>query len=1377
MFQKQKTGSSKLFKGSAAALAAAFSLTMFPVGLSSTSADYVDETIGSEAIIVQNINQSAPTTGAYEIRAAYFGDAAKIPIGLEEEQEGTNPYAANYFITYGDSKITDITSSVSVTYANSNVPLEITKNSNDEIISGLKSASESASEAVYGTVVLSSAGEYIVEYTIDITLESGETKHFSTEYSVFSRISDAYFDFAENDPNVIPSVYDIDLVKAKNDGNLKDLALPLPTVLDENDVEQDVAFLSTNDQAAANGKAYVVISVSGGNNSPIAVEESKGSFFIPARYFDSQNADTFAGTGNFTIRYSYFTANGQFVTSISRSYRVEQTYYKNYSYDLSLTSSQVNAITGVEVELPTLSAATGEDADPSGESVEISYTVTAYRRDANGAYTETRDGSIVDGMFTPWDDGDYLIRYDADDFYGEKKSYNDLYIEGVRDSRAPVVIAYDAGDDANFNDDGSVKEYIDASTKLKSKTRTNNIVIYAVGATDNVSTADKMELTRTVSSSSKTITIGNQYAKYNILFDFSVEKLSDNHTLLNLLTTAGVDTSDEAAVKTWLNANGYLIATNDKSLTIEDGYAYLDVKLTNGFMLNGSQSGITYTVRYRATDAAGNNATSLSYQVNVTSDTSFADAEVPSITFPTSLKNSYRTDAVITFEEPTATDDNDTRMQLVVDYYYTGAEGYQYDPITLDDEYSIDLAEIFGTEYSQDRPVSVTIRVTTEDDYGNDATWTKEIEIADIEDSAVPVLVSEQYSSENPETIQQNSEVILPTLTFTDDNVRYMNAQVYVNRITYTTDSTSDENQVRVESPVVVTGKQELQKSNGIYRVFAGKFVAAYGGDYEAKVVVTDAGGNQITTYYYFHAEGTTYVSDPVIQAPNVIGDEGTIELGTEIEFETPTISYSLAENEGILGVVTDDDSRSATDYFISVINGAPTDYTLDGDVFTARAVGNFTFVYNVKVTVFDNTIFSENAGGLVYNSGSPENAANGGSVSQLENQDLVILKEDALFYAPLTETSTDMQLYQISGKADITVSNGVASASVGGKTYAALITRTGIEFIARDGSTLDLSIADNQVKLGETTAELDTAVGTISSTAIKTYNLVSDPIRATVQDTTAPTMGEYDYPVTANVNETIAIQPITATDLGGIDRSRSYVQIAYRGSSSRTTTINMSDWTTNDDYNAETGNIDYQLTRDGNYTITYYVYDNQGNLNDDRSYSIAVGDCESPKIDLPSDLVEERYDLGSTLTLDFDKIKQAISDNVTSTDALLETLEIKLVNTSNNNKEVENTGNAEENRYSYTLSEAGTYRLEISVRDDAGWETVNDEIEFEVSTDAEGGMNVYEIVGTVLIVVACLVLAGVILYFVISKVKKDKKRKAKGSDTKKSADAKKKDK
>ena len=137
----------------------------------------------------------------------------------------------------------------------------------------------------------------------------------------------------------------------------------------------------------------------------------------------------------------------------------------------------------------------------------------------------------------------------------------------------------------------------------------------------------------------------------------------------------------------------------------------------------------------------------------------------------------------------------------------------------------------------------------------------------------------------------------MPTITYTDDNVKYMNTQVYVNRISYKTDSTSEDDQVRIETPVAVTGKRELQKSGGIYRVFAGKFVAAYEGLYEVKVVATDAGGNQITTFYYYEAQGTTYVSEPKIQAPNVIGDSGKIELGTEIEFETPTVSYSLAEN------------------------------------------------------------------------------------------------------------------------------------------------------------------------------------------------------------------------------------------------------------------------------------------------------------------------------------------------------------------------------------------------------------------------------------------------------------------------------------------------
>lgn len=1363
MFQKEKNKSLKLLKGSAVVLATAFSLSFFPVGISSAKADYVGGGIGSESIVIQNINQSAKTTGEYEIRAGYFGNEGKIPVGLQKESEGVNPYSS-YLVNYdGTNTITNISSSVKVTYANSDAELVIEKESNDDIISGLANPKN----AVYGTVTFTEVGEYIVEYNIDITV-GGEVKHFSTEYSVYSDLSDAYFDFAENDENIVPSVYDIALVKANNDGKVKDLKLPLPEVYNEKDELQDVVFLSEKpiSEDQTEGKAYVVITVSG--SKPVVVESTNGEFFIPARYFDSTN-DAYAGTGNFVIKYAYFTPSGQFVSSHSETYRVEESYYENYELDVSLSTSQINAVTGVAVALPKLQASTGDETSPAGETVNVSYTVRALRKDSTGSYAETKDGSIVDGEFTPWADGDYLIEYVATDFYGNTKTYRDLYIDGVKDSQAPVVVAYDAGNKENFNEDGSVKEYIDASIDLKSKTQTNNIVIYAVGATDNVSTADQMELTRTISSSSKTIEIGNDYAKYNIIFDFDVTKLADNKTLLALLNDDHVDTDSEEAVKEWLKNNKYLIATNEEGKTIEDGYAYLDVKLTNDLILNGSNSGTSYTVRYRAKDAAGNNATVLSYSISVTNDSSFADTEEPSITFPTSLKNSYRTDAIITFDKPTVSDDNDTRMQVNVEYVYTGADGTSYDPIVLDDEYKIDLSEIFGSTYEQDRPVKVTIRVTSEDDYKNTATWEKEIEIADIVDTVTPTIFAESYSAENPEIIEQNSQVILPTITYTDDNVKYMNTQVYVNRISYKTDSTDEDNQIRVETPVAVTGKKELQKSNGIYRVFAGKFVAAYEGQYEVKVVATDAGGNQITTFYYFEAQGKSYVSEPVIQAPDVIGESGKIELGTEIEFETPTISYSLADGMGIIGV-SEDDSKTATDYDIVVTNDAPADYEFDGDVFIAKAVGSFTFAYNARVTIYDKSVFSFENGKLLYEYENEQ-----GEVCTFANNDIAVITSDALLYGVYSETA--ITLYKLNDNASgiIKVADGIASATVGGKTYKALITNDAIEFLAGDGSKVELTYEGSAFKLGDESLTTSSAIS-LSNESIKTYNLVSDPIKATVQDTTAPTMPNYDYPAIANVNEVIRIGKINATDNAGIDKEKSYVLISYRGgNASRSTTINMSDWKENSSYNSETGDIDYKLDSNGNYTITYYVYDIHGNLNDDRTYSIAVGDCESPKIALPSDFVEEKYELGSTLTLDYDKIREAISDNITNEETLLNTLEIKLINTSTNT-EVENIEDAGDNRYSYVLNEAGTYSLEITVTDEAGWETTNDSVQFEVSTDANEGMSVYEIIGTVLIVLACLTLAGVILYFVINKVKKDKRKKSRKPESKKENDSKSKD-
>ena len=67
---------------------------------------------------------------------------------------------------------------------------------------------------------------------------------------------------------------------------------------------------------------------------------------------------------------------------------------------------------------------------------------------------------------------------------------------------------------------------------------------------------------------------------------------------------------------------------------------------------------------------------------------------------------------------------------------------------------------------------------------------------------------------------------------------------------------------------------------------------------------------------------------------------------------------------------------------------------------------------------------------------------------------------------------------------------------------------------------------------------------------------------------------------------------------------------------------------------------------------------------------------------------------------------------------------------------------------------------MTIEVEDGVGHVTVNDECKFTVSSKTKSTTETYKVVGTVLIVISVLVLAGVIIYFIVSKVKLDKELK-----------------
>ena len=225
-------------------------------------------------------------------------------------------------------------------------------------------------------------------------------------------------------------------------------------------------------------------------------------------------------------------------------------------------------------------------------------------------------------------------------------------------------------------------------------------------------------------------------------------------------------------------------------------------------------------------------------------------------------------------------------------------------------------------------------------------------------------------------------------------------------------------------------------------------------------------------------------------------------------------------------------------------------------------------------------------------------------------------------------------------------------------------------------------------------------------------------------------------------------IYGIQATDKSEINAEKSRIVLSWRlangDTGSQTYESQMED--TIYTIRAGSGNV-----LDGTYTITYTVYDNNNNYST-KEYTIAVGDNVAPTLTFEDDFVEDSYEVGATLTIDPSKI--TFKDNRDLPEGTEP--EITLLNTSTD-EEVEYR--IAGGMYVFDLDETGTYTLTVEVEDAVGW-TTTETFSIEVTARTTDTTTVYRIIGTILIVVSVLVLVGVIIYFIVSKVKLDKELK-----------------
>lgn len=1256
---------------------------------------------------------------------------------------------------------------------------------------------------VYGEFKPSRVGTYTLIYSI-----TEGTKTYTYNHDITCTIAKSSFNFYDLRKNGdtyemngnLPNVYDLNYLSTLKDHN-RDVTLPLPTILDEKGKEFENVTYTTDEAEAQHGNAMLITLSTPTNDAEAKIEKDGDNFVIKAASLKAE--------GNYTITYT-FKQDNHYVDSTQKTFEVKNGYFykdsenkssENAGYTLETewaTSAPTTAVTNVKTLLPKVTGRTSSSSSPSKEIVPVNYTIKVQHRNATTKNWEDVEGDYIvveddNYYFQPQQDGDYLITYSVFDYYHTDKPVdtNRTYIEikDVKDTQLPTVYLYNA--DPTYHEEGS-SEYKDASSRLKSVTSHDNIILYAIGGEDN--SADDLELTRSILDSGSVERFSTvNYTDKNLIIEFTglIDLLGQNYALSHDIAE---DTSlslnivdgkyqDAEKIKQWLIDHNYLIVTNSLETVPDDGddsakgrktfvysgdaltdeqkiaelekagYAYVnygEYLFTNAYGSSDDDTAqddrtSTYTVRYEARDkyAKDNNTQKRTSYTMKLASTIYSDNVAPSITGPQNLYTTYLDTDVIKFTAPSATDSSDTneRLDVITAYRFLKNDGSAIERKDTDDQ-TIEFTP--GDSVNGEKPVrneskgwyfvepeddQISIDLNTKpteatrvqiliyaiDDYGNIGQWKKTMEITNTGDDDQPTIVSIAKGNLDKEKIQQGDKITLPTIQYTDKHVGFMSAQVII----------ENTQTIKIDDEKTETVHHTLSNQNmnaspypymNLYTVDAGSFVASYSGDYMVTIVVRDGGGHSIATYFEYSVEPVIRVED--VKIDNIY--ETNINRRVTAPFEvsqnedgiyrltTPTLNLPTVDGYTFAGVGELDDANTALDYYINVISAGGR-YNLTSTYFQGLDAETYKFQYMVK-------LISVQTG---------EKANN--SVSIDETTGRVKINKDGTDYYVYVDDNGDLH----------------ANKELYGN--------------ATNNSTGELTLSESSIE---------------DTYGLKGYIRPSDVITLTYSSADAPIVTIDPGKIAPQYAETgteIVLPRISASTASGEldqEKSRVVIQVAKSGGTSTLQTIKMCDWETSTFYKPDQGKqLVYKLEYNGTYTITYYAVEKGSSAEGKKVITIKNGDTISPELNLNTQKgfitdkagnikKSDEFKLNDVLLLHKDKVTASDLGGSTTNEEIATKIEIAV---RFGGKDVDPTQDGD--TYSYNLDTAGDYIVMVTVTDNAGWRT-QDTVTISVQPEGSEATITYETIGIILIVISAVILAGVVGYFIYSKVKLDKETK-----------------
>lgn len=620
--------------------------------------------------------------------------------------------------------------------------------------------------------------------------------------------------------------------------------------------------------------------------------------------------------GTYTITYRYKVGN-KVVAYTQKTIKADKNYNNDFDFIYNYDSAKpTTAEIGVATKLPTV---TGYNTTSGKENdkIEVYYTVkaeitvgsttTEYELGDDTGVITFKDGAYY---FTPRLDGDYVITYTVKNFFGKEAtvSSSSFEIEDVADTTSPKPIVVMPYTEEDFDENGVLTDYIDATEAMANYHNTENILLFPIYAIDaaNGIVENNLTLYRTIKNA------GNSSI-------FNEKDLTENVNGKILVFNSILDiTGEEDHVVLTVNING-----KDYSITESQVYVVSEAddenKLNNG----------TYTISYFANDKAGNGKDYKTFSMII--EQGFIDDVAPVVTFPENLPVAVFINDTVSFKAPTAADQGpkpDSRLSVYVTYTTTSG-GVESTEKRADAEDSIVSYNKDTQKYSfkitDNQIEKVTIKAYSRDNSGNIGSAQQSVIILNTGDSAPTTI--ENYNiniDQNPNGYVQGNDIVLPTVTYGDDLVNYLNVEVIIenNGVFYNS----------YDATIVKNGTT-LTYSNA-------KFCANQAGEYTITYITTDAGNNKTILMFGLTIQANW---DNVVIEFTGLGSQinnGTAEKGETIQLPIPSLVYNTNELELVGGTY-------------NVIITGPTNYELLSNyIFTPKAVGIYKIQYVATLKV-----------------------------------------------------------------------------------------------------------------------------------------------------------------------------------------------------------------------------------------------------------------------------------------------------------------------------------------------------------------------------------------------------------------------------------------